>query len=37
MTNDELKNIVIPKEEEVVIMVTLFLISKGLELLRGKG
>ena len=36
MANDELKNIVIPKEEEVVIVVTLFLIGKALELLWGE-
>ena len=36
MANEELKNLVIPKEEEVVIMVTMFLIGKALELLWGE-
>ena len=37
MTKDELKELVIPKEEEVVVLVACFLIAKGLEWLRGKG
>ena len=36
MTNEKLKDIIIPKEE-VLITVTLFLLGKGLELLKGKS
>ena len=37
MTKEELKNMAIPKEEEIVILITCFLIAKGLEWLKGKG
>ena len=36
MAKDELKKAILPNEEELLIMTTLFLVRKGLELLSGK-
>ena len=37
MTNDELKKLMIPKEQELVIMIGLYLLGKVLELIQGES